>query len=133
MSTRLAHSLRHEVANCEGIYTAYDVARHFSIAPSTVQAIWADPPSCVGCPGYSVVADILDTTVTHDLIVADAQILADRGYSLTEVAIHFGVSPSTVTRALSQAGRTLRLHDWYTDVAVRNFDGSLKPAHEVAP
>lgn len=89
------------IQSCRGCYTCRDTADHYGVSRSTVRRLWAlvdddtelpEPPNLTG------------TQITASLILADTQILLDRGHSLTYVARHFGVTPKRIRETFMAAG-----------------------------
>ena len=125
------------VRNCLGIYTIRDVADYFGIDPRAISDIYAWQPDCP-CV-VSTVPNIFGTKVTDDLIVADAQILANRGYALWEIADHFGISTNQVRDAHTRMGRRLILHPHFEAGYRKSANGARtgnlavegEPVHEL--
>lgn len=94
---------------CRGFYTAADTAAYFGINPKTVSDIWnralVDPTKVPAPP------NIFGTRTTPDLILADTQILLDRGLTLTEVAEILGTNSDHVREIFGRAGRRYFISD----------------------
>lgn len=103
-SGHLTRKSRLAIYACKDLYTVMDTARYWGVDKSTVRAIFdmvvrddETPPPPPNIEG---------TKTTPDLIVADTQILLDRGMSLTEVAAYLGCEVSTIRKVHARAGRT---------------------------
>lgn len=104
---RITPELATQIKSCKGVYTAHDTIAHFGIPRSTVYRLWSLTPDDHDLES----PNIWHTKVTNDLIVADTQILLDRGWTLPQVAAHFGVTPARVRAAHQLTGTTYRIDE----------------------
>ena len=101
-----------EALACREVYTVGDTARHFGVSKSTIARLWRFDRDTADLPEPP---NIWHTRTTDDLILADGQLLLNRGLTLDQAAAHLGVSTMTFTRAYLRAGRRYRIrhdHAW---------------------
>lgn len=92
---------RQGIQDCEGVYRPCDVARHYGVSSTTVLRVWATSDG----PDYTRTPNITDTKITDDLILADTQVLLNRGMTLRQVAAHLGCTEPRIRAAFTKAGR----------------------------